>query len=153
MGSEYDANGVLNDWWSVSDKKKFKQKQKDIIKQYEEFAARDKIEFDASIGIGEDMADISGLAICDEYLRDFHEYNKNLYPIRQLSFEAFYTYFAFQQKQFVGKKALSAQLKTNPHPLDKYRCNIPLSRSQIFRALYDVKKKDSMWWHNTDTIW
>ncbi|MDA9072261.1 M13 family metallopeptidase [bacterium] len=153
MGSQYDANGVLNDWWSVSDKKKFKQKQIDIIKQYEEFAARDKIDFDASIGIGEDMADISGLAICDEYLRDFHEYNKNLYPIRQLSFEAFYTYFAFQQKQFVGKKALDAQLKTNPHPLDKYRCNIPLSRSQIFRALYDVKKKDSMWWHNTDTIW
>ena len=153
MGSQYDANGVLNDWWSISDKKKFKQKQKDIIKQYEDFAARDKIEFDASIGIGEDMADISGLAICDEYLRDFHEYKKNLYPIRQLSFEAFYTFFAFQQKQFVGKKALSAQLKTNQHPLDKYRCNIPLSRSQIFRALYDVKKKDYMWWHNTDTIW
>ena len=152
-GSKYGWDGNLNDWWTTEDKKKFKQKQDDVIKQYEEFAARDGIKFDASIGIGEDLADISGLAICDEYLKDFQDKNKDLLPIRQSSYEVFYTYFAFQQKQMVRKKALTAQLKTNPHPLDKYRCNIPLSRSEIFRALYNVKKGDDMWWHNTDTIW
>jgi putative endopeptidase len=152
-GSQYDAEGRLNNWWTPQDKKRFKLIQKDIIKQYEEFAARDGIKFDASIGIGEDMADISGLAICDEYLQNFQEYNKDIIPIRYLSFEGFYTYFALQQKQLVGKKALTAQLKTNPHPLDKYRCNIPLSRSLIFRGLYNVKKGDGMWWNNTDTIW
>jgi predicted metalloendopeptidase len=152
-GSQYNADGVLYDWWTPKDKKKFKLIQKDVIKQYEEFAARDGITFDASIGIGEDLADISGMAICDEYLRDFQKNNKDLIPIRNLSFQAFYVYFAFQQKQVVGKRALSAQLKTNPHPLDKYRCNVPLSRSQIFRALYNVKKSDDMWWHNTDTVW
>ena len=152
-GSQYNAEGVLYDWWTPKDKKKFKLIQKDVIKQYEEFAARDGIKFDASIGIGEDLADISGMSICDEYLQDFQKNNKDLIPIRNLSFQAFYVYFAFQQKQVVGKRALSAQLKTNPHPLDKYRCNIPLSRSQIFRALYNVKKSDDMWWHNTDTVW
>jgi putative endopeptidase len=153
MGSKYDANGVLFDWWSEKDKKIYKNLQKDVIKQYEESAAKDGITFDASIGIGEDLADISGLAICDEYLQDFQENNKDLIPIKYLSFEVFYVYFAFQQKQVIRKKALSAQLKTNPHPLDKYRCNVPLSRSQIFRALYNVKKGDGMWWHNTNTIW
>ena len=93
------------------------------------------------------------MAICDEYLENFQNNNKDLIPIKYLSFEVFYVYFAFQQKQVIGKKALSAQLKTNPHPLDKYRCNVPLSRSQIFRALYNVKKGDGMWWHNTNTIW
>jgi putative endopeptidase len=152
-GSQYDYNGNLNDWWTESDKKKFKAIQQDVIKQYHDFAARDGINFDASIGIGEDMADISGMAICNEYLRDFQQHNKDLIPICKLSFEVFYTYYAFQQKQKVGKKALSAQLKTNPHPLDKYRCNIPLSRSDVYRALYNVKKGDDMWWHNTNTIW
>jgi len=153
MGSQYDADGRLNDWWTATDKKIYKQIQNDIIKQYELFAARDNIKFDASIGVGEDLADISGIAICDEYLQDFQEKNKDLIPIRNLAFQGFYTYFAFQQKQKVTKKALSAQLKTNPHPLDKYRCNVPLSRSQIFRALFNVKKGDGMWWHNTDTVW
>jgi putative endopeptidase len=153
MGSKYDADGVLNDWWTPADKKKFKAIQQDIIKQYEDVAAKDNIKFDASIGIGEDMADISGMAICDNYLRHFQLNNDDIVPIRNLGFQAFYTYFALQQRQFVGKKALSAQLKTNPHPLDKYRCNVPLSRSKIFRGLFNVKKGDGMWWHNTDTIW
>jgi predicted metalloendopeptidase len=152
-GSQYDAEGKLHDWWTFEDKRKFKEIQKDIIKQYEQFAARDGITFDASIGIGEDLADISGLAICDEYLQDFQENNKDLIPIRYLSYEGFYTYFAFQQRQVIKKKALSAQLKTNPHPLDKYRCNIPLSRSQIFRALYNVKNGDGMAWSNYNTVW
>jgi putative endopeptidase len=152
-GCQYDEVGNLHSWWNDHDKQAFKKIQQDVIKQYEEFAARDKIKFDASIGVGEDLADIAGLAICDEYLRDYQNNNEDIVPIQTLSFEAFYTYFAIQQRQQVGKKALAAQLKTNPHPLDKYRCNIPLSRSQIFRALYNVKKGDGMWWHNTDTVW
>jgi putative endopeptidase len=153
MGSKYGPDGKLNDWWTEKDKKIYKKIQNDVLKQYEEFAARDGIKFDAAISLGEDLADISGIAICDEYLRDFQDNNQDLIPIRALSYEGFYTYFAFQQKQLVGKKALSAQLKTNPHPLDKYRCNVPLSRSSIFRSLYNVNKGDGMWWHNTNTVW
>ena len=152
-GSKYGWDGNLNDWWTDADKKKFKKIQDDIIKQYQVFAARDGINFDASIGIGEDLADISGLAICEEFLSDFQDKNKDIVPIRYFGFEAFYTYFAVHQKQIITKKALSAQLKTNPHPLDKYRCNVPLSRSKIFRAMYNVKKGDGMWWYNTDTVW
>jgi len=152
-GSQYDHHGNLNDWWTPSDKKKFKEIQDDVINQYEVFAARDGIKFDASIGIGEDLADISGLAICDKYLRDYLWHNNDIIPIQNTSFETFYTFYAYQQKQLVAKRALAAQLKTNPHPLDKYRCNIPLSRSLIFRAIYDVKKDDGMWWHNADTVW
>ena len=153
MGSKYGADGKLLDWWTEKDKKQYKKIQDDVLKQYEEFAARDGIKFDVSISLGEDLADISGIAICDEYLRDFQDNNQDLIPIRALSYEGFYTYFAFQQKQLVGKKAIAAQLKTNPHPLDKYRCNVPLSRSEIFRSLHNVKKGDGMWWHNTDTVW
>jgi len=152
-GSQYDADGNLYDWWTDSDKKKFKAIQNNVIKQYEEFAARDGIHFDASIGIGEDLADISGMCICDRYLKDFQDNNNDLVPIRYVSYETFYIYYAFQQKQKVLKKALSAQLKTNPHPLDKYRCNVPLSRSPIFRSIYNVKKGDGMWWETTNMVW
>ena len=152
-GSQYDADGNLHDWWTEEDKRKFKLIQNDVIKQYQDFAARDGIKFDASIGIGEDLADISGLNICDHYLKDFQDNNNDLIPIRNVSYETFYIYYAFQQRQKVSKKALSAQLKTNPHPLDKYRCNVPLSRSEIFRSIYDIKKSDGMWWKNTNMVW
>jgi len=153
MGSKYGYDGNLKEWWTKEDKRKFKAIQEDVVKQYEEFALRDGLIFDASIGVGENLADISGLHICNEYLRDFHDKNRALVIIRQLSYKAFFAYFAFQQRQLVKKKALSAQLKTNPHPLDKYRCNVPLSRSLTFRGVYNVKKGDGMWWHNHNTIW
>ena len=152
-GSKYDAYGNLNDWWTIEDKKKFKSIQQDVIKQYEEFAARDGIKFDASIGIGEDMADISGMGIVTEYLHDYNNYIKNEPLIARNAMDTFFIYFAYQQRQQIAKKALAAQLKTNPHPLDKYRCNIPLSRSLLFRALYNVKKGDKMWWHTSSVIW
>ena len=124
-----------------------------MIKQYELFAKRDGIDFDASIGIGEDLADISGLNICNEYLAEFQEKNRDVYPIRKLSFEVFYIYFAYQMRQKISKKAISAQLKTNPHPLDKYRTNIPLSRLKIFQEIYNIHKGDKMYWDSESIIW
>lgn len=152
-GSKYDYNGKLNDWWTPKDKKIFKKIQDDITKQYHEFALRDGIDFDASISVGENMADISGLGICMEYLQDFQNKHQDIFHIRELSFKAFFVYFAFQQRQKVSKRALTAQLNTNPHPLDKYRTNVPLSRSSTFRHFYDVQKGDGMWWHTINKVW
>jgi predicted metalloendopeptidase len=153
LGSKYDHLGNLHDWWSESDKKKYQRIIDNIIEQYETFAARDGVHFDASIATGENMADISGLAICEEYLRDFQDKNDDIVPIRSLSFQAFFVYFAIQQRQQISNTAIKAQLKTNPHPLDKYRTNCPLARLKLFRSIYNVKKGDKMWWNSTNTVW
>jgi putative endopeptidase len=153
FGSKYDHTGKLHDWWTDKDKQHFKKIQNDVVTQYETFAKYDGINFDALPSVGEDLADISGLAICREYLRDWQNKNSDVIPIRSLSYQAFFVYFAYQQRQKINKKALEAQLKTNPHPLDKYRTNVPLSRMEIFRTIYNIKKGDKMFWHSTNTIW
>jgi predicted metalloendopeptidase len=103
--------------------------------------------------LGEDMADISGMAICTEYLRDFHMYNNEILPIRNLSYKQFFIFYAHQMRQKLYKKSILSNLKTNPHPLDKYRTNISLSRLYLFRSIYAIKPSDKMYWHNIDTIW
>jgi predicted metalloendopeptidase len=143
----------LENWWTEKDKKAFNKIQENIIKQYEKYAARDGIIFNAWPSIGEDIADIAGFEICQEYLRDFQQKNNDVLPIQALSFESFFVYFAVQSRQKILKKSILAQLKSNPHPLDKYRCNIPLSRSRIFRTIYNVKKNDKMWWSNFNNVW
>jgi putative endopeptidase len=153
MGSKFDAKGNLKNWWTPRDRRIFKQKIKDVVAQYEEFAARDGIHFDAEIGVGENLADISGLSLAEEYLLLFQQANEDIDIIKKISLEAFYVYSAIQSRQKIHDKAIPAQLKTNPHPLEKYRCNCPLSRLDLFRTIYNVKKGDGMWWHNTDTIW
>jgi len=152
-GSKYDENGKLHNWWTEKDTAYFKKIQQDVIKQYEDYAADDGIRFNAASTIDEDLADISAMNICCEYLRDFQMKNNDILPIVGLSFAVFFVYFAFQQRQKLSDKALQMQLITNPHPLDKYRCNVPLSRSELFRSMYKVKKGDKMWWHSTNKIW
>jgi putative endopeptidase len=153
MGSRFDENGNLKNWWTPEDKKKFNLKIKDVNKQYTEAAKRDGIDFDATIAVGENLADISGMALAEEYLLLFQAANEDANVIKKISLDAFYVYVAIQSRQKIHDKAIPAQLKTNPHPLEKYRCNCPLSRLDIFRTIYNIKKGDDMWWHNTDTIW
>jgi putative endopeptidase len=153
LGSQYDYKGNLKNWWTPEDRKEFNKKVKDVIEQYEEAAARDGIKLDASLSTGESLADISGLAICHEYLRDFQDNNQDIVPIRSLSFQAFYCYYAVQAKQQISKRAIKAQTITNPHPLDKYRTNCTLSRLELFKSIHNVQKGDAMYWRNSDTIW
>lgn len=153
LGSQFDYKGNYNNWWTNKDKMIYQKIQQNIIKQYKEWTERDGLKYDPSIGIEEDIADISGLALCEEYLRDYQLNNKTILLVRQISFDAFYVYFAYQNRQKISKRALVAELKLNPHPLVKYRTNIPLSRSDIFNIIYDVKKNDKMYWPDKSTIW
>ena len=153
LGSKFDEKGNLKNWWTKHDRHKFNLKVKNVIQQYEKFASYDGIKMDASLSTGENLADISGLAICEEYLRDFQEKNDDIVPIRALSFHAFFVYIAIQARQKIFDEAIKAQLKTNPHPMDKYRTNCPLARLELFKTLYNIKKKDKMYWFSTDTIW
>jgi putative endopeptidase len=153
IGSKYDYNGKLFDWWLPKDKKIYEFKLQDIVKQYNVFTAYDNIHFDVHMSLSEDLADISGLAICEEYLRDFQDKNDDVAYIRKLSFGAFFCYYAIQARQAIAKKAISAQLKNNPHPLDKYRVNCTLARLELFKNIYEVKKTDKMYWESSDTFW
>lgn len=153
IGSKYDENGNLKDWWTNSDKLKYKKIQNDILKQYLEWTKRDGIKYDPTYSLGEDLADISALYICDVYLLDFMKNKKALTPVIGNAINTFHIYFAAQQKQKIEKMAQKSQLILNPHPPNKYRCNIPMSRSFAFIGNYSIKKGDKMWWHNTNPIW
>jgi putative endopeptidase len=152
LGSMYDYKGNLFNWWTPHDRKVFDSKVKDVIRQYETFAARDGIKMDGSLSVGENLADISGLAIVEEYLRDFQINDDYIIPIKKLSFEALFMYIAYQWRSYISKKSIPIELKMNPHPLDKYRANCPLSRLRLFKSIYNIKKGDGMYWHS-DTIW
>ena len=152
VGSMYDYKGNLFNWWTPHDHKIFQSKVNDVIRQYETFAARDGIKMDGSLSVGENLADISGLAIIQEYLRDYQITDDYIIPIKKLSFETLFMYIAYQWRSFVSKEAIPTELKINPHPLDKYRANCPLARLELFKSIYNIKKGDGMYWHS-DTIW
>ena len=151
-GRLFDHKGNMRNWWQPEDEKIFNNKVNNVIKQYELFASWDGIDMDASTMVGESMADISGLEICINYLNNYLNESDTIEKVKETSFREFFIYVAYQWREAIYKQSVHFNIKTNPHPLVKYRTNCPLSRSMIFKRLYNVKKGDHMYWDN-DTIW
>jgi len=152
-GRLFDHAGNMRSWWSRRDSAIYNRKLADVERQYEHAARRDGIVFDAKMTLSEDLADITGLKLCEMVLSAHHAREKTLAPLQMLSFERFYTEFANQNRQKIYRRSIFAQLKSNPHPLDKYRTNVPLSRMPLFNKIYNIKPGDAMHWHSDDTVW
>ena len=152
-GRQYDKNGKFGNWFTKKDKEQFYKIEEDIVNQLETYAARDGIKYDGWINIGELIADITGFTITREYLRDYLYVKNSIFAAGMLEFKLLYTFIALQFRQKINKLSLVNEVKTNPHPLGKYRCNVVVSRSKIFRELYNVKKGDGMWWPDTKKVW
>jgi len=152
-GSKFDYKGNLNNWWTPSDKKIFDKFVNDVIHQYEVVAKYDGIIWDATNSAGEDLADISGLFILEEYLRNNLITNNEILQVDILKLRLFFAYFAQQNRQNIYKQAIPMLLITNPHPLNKYRANCPLSRVGLFKYIFDIKKGDKMFWPDTNKLW
>ena len=117
-------------------------------------AKKDGIIFNASPGVGEDIADIIGLKILVILLRNDHLIRLNYSVENKASiYKNFFINYTLCLKQQINKGSETSSKVIDIHPLAKYRVNVPLSRIEIFRFLYDVKKGDGMYWNNMDTIY
>jgi predicted metalloendopeptidase len=92
------------------------------------------------------------MALVESYLLDNQIVNDETIKLKKTNLTKLYMNLAIQGQQKIYKKAIKAQLKMNPHPLEKYRVNCALARLELFKTIYGIKKGDGMYWNN-DTIW
>ena len=152
IGSRYDYNGNLINWWTSADMKKYNEIQENIKKHYEFVSKRDGLTINSSSNLRENISDIVGLNICTQYYIDFlNKTNVELSSLKAI-IEDFFIYFALQMREKINKKSMQYYINMNPHSSDKYRVNVPLSRNEIFTSLYNVKKGDKMYYPNIKSI-
>jgi len=145
IGSKYDYKGNLNEWWTSSNKKKYKEIQDNVKKHYEVFAKKDGNTIDAEMSLRENISDIHSISICARYLMDFlNDSNLNKSSFREV-FEDFFINYTIAMRQTIQSKSAHYYNSTDPHPPTKYRVNVPLSRSDLFTSFYGVKKGDGMY--------
>jgi putative endopeptidase len=148
---------VIKNWWTQDDIATYERKIAAIRKQYELVSKRDGFVIDGNLSLPENLADVTGLALCEDALNRFHETSDSAGTttndhLRRMSFNNLYTYYAIQSRQYVNRREIMVQVLTNPHLNMKIRTNVPLMRSKTFRDVIEIKKGDKMYNDEFDTV-
>ena len=62
-GSQYDGDGNLREWWTADDHKRFTEKTKALVAQFDAYSPVPGYFVNGKLTLGENIADLSGLAI------------------------------------------------------------------------------------------
>jgi putative endopeptidase len=145
QGSQYDEKGNLNNWWTVEDLKKFKEKTKLIVEQFNQYEPLKGKFVNGDATQGENIADLGGVVMGFEAFKKTKQY-KNKEKISGLTPEQRY-FLAYGYAWMVNIKpeSLAQQLLTDVHAPSEYRVIGPLQNNTDFYKAFNVKPKDRMY--------
>jgi putative endopeptidase len=144
QGSQYDEKGNLNNWWTAEDLKKFNEKTKLIVEQYNEYEALPGKFVNGDATQGENIADLGGIVMGFEAFKKTAQY-KNKEIISGLSPEKrFFLGYAYAWMVNIKPESLAQQLLTDVHSPAKYRINGPLQNMPEFYEAFNIKPESKM---------
>jgi len=152
-GSKLDEKGNYYNWWTKKDKEEYLKKQKEVIKKYEKMASQDKIKLDGKLSLGENIADMFGLLLCEDVLEKYLLEKKIFGEKQDPYFKRFFTYYSISWKNKMNYKYLKNRLLNDVHSLSKYRVNGVLSNSPRFQKVFEMNKSNSMFNDDFIDIW
>ena len=71
-GRQFDSKGNLRDWWTAEDARQYKLRADRIAEQYDGYVAVDTLHVNGRLTLGENIADLGGLAVAFEAWRKIH---------------------------------------------------------------------------------
>jgi putative endopeptidase len=144
QGSQYDKEGNLKNWWRKSDNEKFKTKGQLVVKQYNAFTILDTVHVSGALTLGENMADIGGLAIA----YDAFKMTKQGQSAEKIDGftpdQRFFLGFAGAWKNKETPESERQQVLTDPHSPAQFRVNGPLCNFTPFYEAFGVKPGQKM---------
>ena len=145
QGKNYDKNGNLNEWWTIEDNKKFKQRTKMLVDQFNSFVVLDTIHADGELTLGENIADLGGLCISYTALQMALKENPQEKINGFTAEQRFYLAYAHVWAQNIRDKEILRRTKEDVHSLGNLRVNGPLPNLIEFYNAFGIKEGDKMW--------
>ena len=143
-GRQFDADGNLKSWWTKQDEKNFLTRVTAIEKQFDEFNPIDKLHINGKLTAGENIADLGGMKIALQALRNSLKNKPQAAEIDGYTPEQ--RFFIANAQSFRGlmrDERLRLQLATDPHAPDKYRVIAPLANMPEFSKAFNCSAEKS----------
>jgi predicted metalloendopeptidase len=144
QGSKFDAQGNLRNWWTDADNKEFEKRTACIIDQFNSFDALPGQRHLGKLVTGEALGDLGGIALA---YKAYHRSLKGAEPpvIGGLTADQrFFIAFARVWATNARPEDDGLRLKTDPHPLPRYRIIETLKNVPEFAKAFGCKEGDPM---------
>jgi len=145
MGSTFDGDGVMRNWWTDEDKAAFEERTGMLVEQYSAFQPFDDLSVNGEFTLGENIGDLGGITI------GLLAYQMSLNGEEAPVIDG----FTGVQRVFLGfgqvwrgkyrEEALRLQIETNPHSPSEYRANGSVRNVPEFYAAFDVSPDDALY--------
>lgn len=134
-GCRFDSNGNLADWWTQDDYSKFKEKTQKVRDFYSKVKTDSGDYVNGDLTVGENIADISGVACCLDILKSMDNPN----------YKDFFESYAVSWRQMTTPEYAKNSLQFNVHSPHKVRVNAVLSQFEEFYQTYGITENDKMY--------
>jgi putative endopeptidase len=140
-GRKYDADGNLKDWWTNEDAKKYMEKADIVVEQFNAFVAVDTLTVNGELTLGENLADLGGMAIAYKaFLKTLKGNEPKIDGFTPQ--QRFFLGWATVWRDNMTDQEQRLRLKTDVHAPGKFRGFANLTNFQPFYDAFDIKDTD-----------
>ncbi len=143
-GSRYDAAGNLSNWWTEDDRKAFEALTRRLVAQYEEYEPLPGRKLNGKLTLGENIADLSGMAIAYKAYRLSLGEGEGPVIDGYTASQRFFLGWAQIWRRKYRDDELARRLVVDPHSPSLYRSNGPARNLDAFHEAFQVKPGDKM---------
>jgi putative endopeptidase len=152
QGAQFDKNGNVENWWTKDDYAKFKAKTQQIIDLYNTFTVLDTVHIKGAMTLGENTADIGGVAIAYDAFKMTKEGQDSTKVGGFTPDQRFYISVARIWRVKMKDEFMRLWVNNNPHSLPMWRVNGPLMNAPHFYEAFNVQPGDKMYLPEKDRI-
>ncbi|MBB2146473.1 M13 family peptidase [Pedobacter sp. LMG 31464] len=146
QGRQYDAVGNMKDWWTKADADKFKAKTDKVVTLYNGFTLLDNQHVNGNLTLGENLADIGGLAIAYDAFKLTEQGKEATKKIDGFTpNQRFFLSFAQVWRIKDRDENMRVRIKTDPHSPETFRVNGPVYSMEAFYKAFNIPKTAKMY--------
>ena len=152
QGALYDKEGNVKNWWQEDDFKRFKARTQLVIEQYNKFTVLDSMHVKGALTVGENTADIAGIAIAFDAFKLTEQGKGNVKIDGYTPEQRFFISIARIWRVKTNDAFMRVYVNTNPHSPAKWRVNGPLMNFTPFYKAFNVQPGDKMYKPESERI-
>ncbi len=144
-GRLFDAKGNLHNWWTKEDEKRFNEKTKLLVEQFNNYVVLDSMHINGKATLGENIADLGGDVIGWDAFKQTKEYKEGKKINGLTPAQRFWIGYAYSWLGHARPEALAQQVLTDVHSPNFLRVNGPFSDVDAFYKAFNIKPGQPMY--------